>query len=74
MKYDPIHHYDVMRAMHDPEVRGAGAGVAVWLYIIGGLLLFGPIIWWLVKAFWAELLVGFAICLILTVITVFQKK
>lgn len=45
MRYDPIHHADVMRSMHDPEIRTAGAGIAEFICVVGALFLFGPIVW-----------------------------
>lgn len=74
MAFDPVHWNDYMRAQRDPAVRGAGAGGALLIYIVGGLFLFGPFIWMFVSTHWVECLVTLGILIFLTIIGCIADK
>ena len=56
MSFDPIQWHYVSQAMKDPETRNAGSGIALIIYIGGGLLLFGPFLAIIISAFWEQIL------------------
>lgn len=73
MKY-PIDWLDTANAYKDPKVRGAGAGIAFLILLIGGLFLLGPIILAIIPAFLGDFLWFLPIIVILGIIDVFKKK